>query len=66
LCENCWFPYLTVLCNENHSLSKDIYDIVPYFVLFCLIWIKFCTGIVHKNVLTQCECYENYCSGSHT
>jgi hypothetical protein len=34
-------------------------NVCPYFVLFCLIWIKFSTGDIHKNLLRDCVSNEN-------
>jgi len=37
-------------CSETHTLSKGLNDILPHFLPFCLIWIKFNTGSVHKKI----------------
>jgi hypothetical protein len=39
---------------------------LPLCYIFCTIWIKFITGDVHKNVLSDYESHENQFSKSRT
>lgn len=54
------------LSSENPRLSKGIRDCLPYFVHFCLIFIKLGKGGVHKNLLSNFQFRSNWCSKSHT
>jgi hypothetical protein len=54
------------MSSENPTLSKGIIDSLPYFVHFCLIFIKLGKGGVHKISLSNCQFRSYWCSKSHT
>jgi hypothetical protein len=54
------------LSSENAALSKGIRDSLPYFVHFCLTFIKLGKGEVNKNLLSNCQFLSNWRNKSHT